>query len=87
MFLFFYRISRKFSNDTTIAHTNVLMPSMERISTLDNATTNNSIPITNNPSQSIIGSLSADEGKTSRHLRPRYHMDNLSKYNSKNINI
>ena len=59
------------------------MPSMERISTLDNATTNNSIPITNNPSQSIIGSLSADEGKTSRHLRPRYHMDNLSKYNSK----
>ena len=41
------------------------------------------IPTTNNPSPSIIGSLGADEGRASRHLRLRYHMDNLSKYNSK----
>ena len=78
---------RKFSNDTKIAHTDVSMPSMERTSTFDDATTNNSISITNNTSPSIIGSLVAEEGRTSRHLRPRHHMDNLSKYNSKNINI
>ena len=59
------------------------MPSMERTSTFDDATTNNSISITNNTSPSIIGSLVAEEGRTSRHLRPRHHMDNLSKYNSK----
>jgi len=79
---------RKFSNDSKTAHADVSMPSMERTSTYDETTTNNnSISITNTTSPSIIGSLVAEEGKTSRYLRPRHHMDNLSKYNSKNINI
>ena len=60
------------------------MPSMEKTSTLDDTTTtNSSIPITNTSNPFIIGRLGAEEGRTSRHLRPRHHMDNLSKYNSK----
>ena len=60
------------------------MPSMEKTSTLDDTTTtNSSIPITNTSNPFIIGRLGAEEGRTSRHLLPRYHMDNLSKYNYK----
>ena len=76
--------NRKFSDDTISAHTIALSPSMERISASDGYITNNSTIIQNNISPSNIGSLGAEEGMTSRNLCTRYHMDNLSKYNSKN---
>ena len=79
--------NRKFSDDRISAHTKALSPSMERISASDGSSTNNSIIIHTNINPSIIGSLGAEESMTSRNLRPRYHMDNLSEYNSKNINI
>ena len=79
--------NQKFSDCTIFAHTNALVPSLERISASDNSTSTNSITIHNNISPSTIGSLGAEKGTTPRNLRPRHHMDNLSEYNSKNINI
>jgi hypothetical protein len=79
--------NRKFSDCTIFADTNALLPSLERISASDDSTATNSSIIHNNISPSTIGSLGAEKGTTPRNLRPRHHMDNLSEYNSKNINI